>query len=159
MPFVLDCRAVRIRFRQQNFTAGFREPDSSNPIPAKFPSIFHSLFFSHPPFLSPVLDFFDRGILCHELSMFHDSGMVMGVGEADGQLQGGRQKSERRAAPLELCRASPLRPCHAVQGRDRGNTYRPTDISSSPGATGAGGACRTERILSTERVLLCGHAT
>ena len=52
------------------------------------------LFFAHtrqneqvhsalaPPFLSHVLDFFDRGILlCHEMLMSPDSGMVMGMME------------------------------------------------------------------------------
>ena len=42
VPFVLDCRAAQARFRQQNFTAGFRSPDSAvldpgSPIPAESP--------------------------------------------------------------------------------------------------------------------------
>ena len=47
------------------------------------PSLFHSpsplsLSISLTPhFLSPGLDFFDRGILCHEIAMSHDPGMVM----------------------------------------------------------------------------------
>ena len=94
VSFVLDCRAAQPRFRQQNFTAGFRSPDSGSldsavldsgsPIPAESPlspsplhlSLLSISLTSHS--LSPVLDFFDRGILCHEISMSSGSGMVMG---------------------------------------------------------------------------------
>ena len=72
------------------------QPDSAAPTPAtrfrrnhpslfhyisSFPFPFHLSHLSLPPsshFLPPVLDFFDRGILCHEISMSSGSGMVMG---------------------------------------------------------------------------------
>ncbi|MDE7126798.1 MAG: hypothetical protein K2O58_02740 [Bacteroidales bacterium] len=82
-------------------TTRFRQPDSG--------VITLSLSFSislAPHFLSPVLDFFDMGIHCHEILMSPDSDMMMGDGEAEGWLQGGRKVAERRAAPLELWRFS-----------------------------------------------------
>ncbi len=61
------------KFHSQIPRTRLQQPDSGE-IP-----LYLSLSISLAPhFLSPVLDFFDRGILCHELSMFHDSGMVMG---------------------------------------------------------------------------------
>ena len=92
VPFVLDCRVLQARFRRQNFTARFGSPDSAAQTPAarlrrNHPSLFHSpspLFLSLPLSYhvhSPGLDFFDRGILCHEIAMSSGSGMVMGVME------------------------------------------------------------------------------
>ena len=130
VPFVLDCRAAQARFCQQNFTAGFRSPDSGSPdsavldpgspIPAESPL---SLSPPSPLFLSIYLTSHFLSPLTSSLRVLtsltgHPQPRDIGVpqlrygddGEAEGQFQGGRQVTERRlkgAAPLELWRASP----------------------------------------------------
>ncbi len=56
VPFVLDCRVLQARFRQQNFTARFSSPDSGSPTPAESLSLSFTLHLS--PSLSLSLPLF-----------------------------------------------------------------------------------------------------